>query len=266
MASVNPSALDLFRQALSCDDPAVLEELARRAGELVDLIEAEDIELTAEECAGFEADSSRLAAVCAVLSAAVGQESGALCEQEAHINELQKSQECAIAQAMDALRAGLPFEQQDWSGYFEALPVINQDLANRLYRYWQARGASEEILNLTRWGITPASLFDVHHGLALLFQRQARRSGDNILLQLTSTAGSAALPPVDCSVVNTGLALAEIRSSPDCPPLAEAALLRLIADLARHYPGLLAGFKAAAFSECTVLFEAIPASKWQASP
>jgi len=70
---MKPTKLDgatLLRRCASAPSPTLLEELKQRAGEILALIENEDIEFTTEELQGFDENATGLAAVVALLAEA----------------------------------------------------------------------------------------------------------------------------------------------------------------------------------------------------
>lgn len=246
-SKINDGPLDLLRRALTTRDAELLQQLHKRAAEVVAALCEEDRDFSEMEVRVIAEDPQWLARVYEALGDedVLGLDAEEA-EIEAAICEIHEDQDREIAQAFQILTAYLPQAMVQWRKWFDNVPLIGDAASAELCRKWGELGAGDNLQGLTQFGITPATLFEATIGLQLLFERRMADSHAGLESVLSVEFG----PHVSereagrkfVSVRREEL-LAQMRSSADCPPNAEEPVLRWTCLTAARRPRLFEGFK-----------------------
>jgi len=236
--------LSLLKRVLITHDPQLLQQVRSRATEIVTAMDSEDEQFTEEEIRSIAQDPGWLAQVYEALgSQADGDVDVEELEIEAAIEEIHADHDSEIAQAFSILTDSLPSPMVDWAYWFGTLPDIEPETAGELYARWSELGTGRDILDLTRHGITPVTFFETAAGLQLLLERYAAESSSAPVALLEFGHASESYADRDPSVIGREQLLAQVRSSPDCPPGAEGALLMWTCSAAARRPRMFSGFQ-----------------------
>ena len=257
-AGMNTSSdpLSLLKQVLITRNPELLQQLRKRADEVTAALDASDDEpFTEIESRTIAEDPQWLAQVYDVLGCeedATAHES----ELEAAIDEIHRNQDREIAEAFQILVGHLPADLREWRLWFGRLAQISQASRETLCQRWSELCADASTLELTRYGMTPATFFEAVVGLQLLLERcmeDSRERADSVFLLEFETLVDEYPAKRGHVSLRYRQVLAQIRSSPDCPPGAEEALLRWTCLAAARRPRMFQGFKVLAVVSGSVL-------------
>ena len=243
----NRDPLGLLKRVLSSRDPQLLQQLRIRAGEVVAALDADDEDFTDAEGEVLAEDLQWLAQVYDVLGSDDDAEMDTEeAEIEAVIDDIHGQQEREIVQAFNMLTTYLPHHLSDWGKWFGELREVDHDTRLSLSRRWSELGAGDSIEQLTRYGLTPATFFEATIGLQLLLERCIADSTAGIssvvLLEFGSGVAQRPTDPRYVTVSRDQL-LAQMRSSPDCPPRADKPLLQWTCSAAAFRRRLFEGFQ-----------------------
>jgi hypothetical protein len=245
--NTNRDPLGLLKRVLSTRDPHLLQQLRIRAGEVVAALDADDEDFTDAEGEVLAEDPQWLAQVYDVLGYDDAAEMDAdEAEIEAAIDEIHGQQEREIAQAFQVLTTYLPHHLSDWGRWFGELREVSHATRLSLSRRWSELGAADSVEQLTRYGLTPATFFEATIGLQLLLERRIADStagtSSVVLLEFGRIIDQRPTDPRYVTVSRDQL-LAQMRSSPDCPPGADEPLLRWTCSAAAFRRRLFEGFQ-----------------------
>lgn len=244
--SPGSEALILLKKALVTRDPELLQQLRRRATEVTAALDASDgAPFTEAESLTIAEDPQWLAQVYEALGGEEPEAPSREAEIEAAIDSLLRNQEREIAAAFQGTAYSLPEDLRLWHRWFGRLRQVTAEVLRELQHYWPEASRSSDIAELLRYGLTPASFFEAAMGLQLLLERSIRdsRSGTDTIVMLEFGHVTDHAMNVRSVNIPRQQLVAQIRSSPDCPPGAEESLLTWICLVAARHPLIFQGFK-----------------------
>jgi hypothetical protein len=245
--NTNRDPLGLLKRVLSTRDPQLLQQLRIRAGEVVAALDADDEDFTEAEGEVLAEDPQWLAQVYDVLGSEDAAETDAEeAEIEAAIDEIHGQQEREIVQAFRMLTTYLPHYMSDWGKWFGEVREVGHATRLALSRRWSELGAGNDIEQLTRYGLTPATFFEATIGLQLLLERcmaDATEGPSSVMLLEFGPGVPQRTADRRYVTVSRDQLLAQMRSSPDCPPRADEPLLRWTCSAATFRRRLFEGFQ-----------------------
>jgi hypothetical protein len=263
----------LKRALLSVDHKAVLEEVRRQADQIRAAMEIGDVEFSDDEIVHL---GRHPAWTAEVYSALAGPQESQVEESEITkaIAALRAQGDKEIAQAFVMGLESLDPRFHDWGRWFKGVPRISGPFRDYLLKDRAVSKAGKYSLGLAAYGLTPTVFMEATRGVELLCNRIIRdaSSEDTTLskgapfsqelnglhMRIRSQVQSGArasldvvLPggPATAAPLPYPLLLAQIKSTPQCPPEAAEPLLTWIVDVTQLRPFLIRSYQAETLGE-----------------
>jgi RNA polymerase sigma factor (sigma-70 family) len=261
--------LRLLRDALlSPWERGAAEDVKRHASQIREALETDDLEFSHEEIERLGKHGEWTAAIYAALS---GPEE--MPEEESEIgraiDELHARTDKEIAQAFVLTVESLPPYFHDWASWFRGVPEVSRQFQEHLLGDAVVRAAMPHAWELVPRGLTPAVFIEAARGLELLCNRLLREAswGDSEEKDLAPVhswirAADQAGRPASLGIALPGggrhpeiplipypRLVAQVRSTPQCPPQAAEPLLWWLVEVGRLRPFLVRGYEAEPLGE-----------------
>jgi hypothetical protein len=259
--------LNLLKRAiLSPGDKTLLQQVQQHADAIINALEEDEGEFSAEDIKRLELHPEWTAAVYRALAGLqeVSDEDHEIVEA---IQQIRGSEDAEIGRVFAEALEALPEEFHQWDQWFDHVPLVPEDYQTHLSEQIIVISGMPYAAGLIQYGMTPGTFLEGSRGVELLANRLIRTALSPDLpypqqpelmplYRWIRERDSDTLPSVDLvlqeqsalqgerPVIPYGLLVAQVRGTPNCPLEAAEPLLHWMVEVAQLRPYFFAGYHA----------------------